>query len=73
MTDKPVFKKRAYGVHEFARACGIGHDGIYKAIREGRLIARKFGNRTIITVEDGERFLAALPRLELPKSDGGAA
>jgi hypothetical protein len=39
---------------------------VYQAIRAGKLIARKSGKRTIITEDDGDRFLASLPRLELP-------
>lgn len=66
MTIKQLSGKRAFNVREFATEYGIGHDGVYKAIREGKLIARKYGKRTIITAEDAERFLAALPRLELP-------
>jgi hypothetical protein len=40
-------------------------DGVYQAIRDGKLIARKYGKRTIITEEDGDAFLTSLPRLEL--------
>jgi excisionase family DNA binding protein len=43
-----------------------GRDGIYEAIREGRLEARKFGRRTLITDEALERFLNSLPPLQLP-------
>jgi hypothetical protein len=58
--------RRAYGPREWGATYGIGLDGVYQAIREGKLIARKFGKRTIITEEDGDRFIASLPRLELP-------
>ena len=59
-------QRRAFNVREFCAEYGIGHDNVYKAIREGKLVARKFGKRTIITVDDADRFIAALPRLELP-------
>ncbi len=42
-----------------------GRDKIYRAIRDGRLIARKFGRRTIIRADDFDRFLDELPLLEL--------
>ena len=48
------------------RQYGIGHDNAYRAIREGKLVARKYGKRTIITAHDADKFIASLPRLELP-------
>ena len=40
---------------------GLGRTSLYAAIRDGKLIARKFGRRTIILATDLDRFLAALP------------
>jgi len=58
----------AMSVAEAADEAGIGRDGIYAAIREGRLEARKWGRRTLITDEALQRFLNGLPLLQL--SDG---
>ena len=66
-------KRRAFNVREFCAEYGIGHDNAYKAIREGKLIARKFGKRTIITVDDADRFIASLPGLELSRPADGVA
>jgi hypothetical protein len=35
---------------------------VYTAIREGYLVARKLGRRTLITDDDLRQFLAGLPR-----------
>jgi excisionase family DNA binding protein len=55
--------KVAYRINEAADVAGVGRDGIYDAIRSGKLIARKYGKRTIITAGDLQAFLAALPRM----------
>ena len=56
----------AMSVAEAAVEAGIGRDGIYAAIRDGRLEARKWGRRTLITDEALQRFLNGLPPLQLP-------
>ncbi len=35
---------------------------MYSAIRDGHLVARKLGRRTLITDDDLRQFLAGLPR-----------
>jgi excisionase family DNA binding protein len=74
-SDHPIIKaaihqdRRRYmamSVAEAADEAGIGRDGIYAAIREGRLEARKWGRRTLITHEALQHFLNALPPLQLP-------
>ena len=59
-------RRMAMSVAEAAIEANIGRDGIYEAIREGRLEARKWGRRTLITDEALQRFLNALPPLQLP-------
>ena len=44
-------RRMAMSVAEAANEANIGRDGIYEAIREGRLEARKWGRRTLITDE----------------------
>ncbi len=40
---------------------GVGRDLIYEAIKNGRLVARKLGRRTIIPADALEKFIAHLP------------
>jgi excisionase family DNA binding protein len=58
--------KLAYSVKEFCAETGLGRDNAYLAIRQGKLRARKFGKRTLITADDVRCFLDGLPPLELP-------
>jgi excisionase family DNA binding protein len=57
--------KMAFSVDEAAVRANIGRDGIYQAIREKRLDAKKLGRRTLITADALRRFLDSLPLLEL--------
>jgi excisionase family DNA binding protein len=59
-------EKMAFSVDEAAMRAGLGRDRIYTAIRNGDLVARKYGRRTLITSEALQRFLNALPPLQLP-------
>jgi excisionase family DNA binding protein len=61
----PANEKLAYSVDETAVRAGVGRDKIYSAIREGHLAARKLGRRTLILQDDLDKFLRALPALEL--------
>lgn len=47
-----------------AQNLGIGLTKLYAEIRDGRLEALKFGNRTLITVKAQQDWLHALPKLE---------
>jgi excisionase family DNA binding protein len=59
-------EKMAFSVDEAAMRAGLGRDRIYAAIRDGELIAKKFGRRTLITADALRRFLEGLPSLRLP-------
>jgi len=59
MTD--TVEKLAYSINEACSRANICRDGIYRAIREGRLEARKSGRRTLITEEALKRFVDNLP------------
>jgi len=61
-------ERLAFGVDEAAKRTGIGRVSIYKAIREGRLEARKLGRRTIITDEALRAYLNSLPPMKLPQN-----
>ncbi|PZV36478.1 helix-turn-helix domain-containing protein [Mesorhizobium kowhaii] len=54
-------ERLGYSAEEAAKLSGIGRTRIFAAISNGRLIAHKFGRRTIILHSDLERFLASLP------------
>ena len=51
----------AYPVQEAAEAAGIGRTALYEAIRTGKLIARKYGRRTLIASDDLKAFVENLP------------
>ena len=54
--------RRAHSIAETCALTGLGRDTVYAAIRDGRLVARKLGRRTLITDNDLRQFLAGLPR-----------
>lgn len=51
----------AFSVQEAARVSGLGRTKLYESIRDGRLVARKFGSRTIVLRTDLKQFLEDLP------------
>ena len=55
--------RMAMSVVEAAKSAGIGVTKIYEEIAAGRLVAKKFGKRTLIAVEDLRLWLANLPRI----------
>jgi hypothetical protein len=40
---------------------GIGRSSLYKLLNEGKITPRKQGKRTLILVEDLERYVQSLP------------
>lgn len=55
-------------VREACELLGFGRTCFYRAIKEGRLPAKKWGKRTIIMRTDIEQFLDNLPNHEhVPK------
>jgi len=56
--------KLAYKPEEAQKVAGIGNTKFYEEVREGRLITRKIGRRTVVLKEDLEAWLAALPIAE---------
>jgi hypothetical protein len=54
----------AYSIEEdFARLHSIGRSTAYSEISAGRLTARKFRSRTLVTIEDAKEWRSSLPRL----------
>ena len=55
-------RRIAYSVDEAAQRAGIGPTKLREEIREGRLVARKVGKRTLITAGDLAAWAHRLPK-----------
>lgn len=53
---------RAISIKVFCSTYGIGRTLTYREIAAGRLPVRKLGRRTLILIEDAERWANALPK-----------
>ena len=53
--------KLALSPAEAAVAIGLGRSKLYELLKTGQITAKKSGARTIITVAELQRFVAALP------------
>ncbi|MBK1669955.1 hypothetical protein CKO28_18125 [Rhodovibrio sodomensis] len=62
-------QKLALSIPEAAKAASSSRSTIFNEIGSGRLRARKLGRRTVILVDDLERWLEGLP----PKTPSDAA
>jgi hypothetical protein len=56
--------KRSFRIEEFAHRNSISRAQVYIELKAGRLNARKVGNATLITVEDENAWLSALPAMK---------
>ena len=52
--------RRALSIAEFSESFGIGRTSVYAEIKAGRLRVVKVGNRTLILLEDAERWASSL-------------
>jgi excisionase family DNA binding protein len=57
----PLANQRALSIPQFCQRYGPGKSTAYQEIQAGRLRARKVGRRTLITLDDAERWLRDLP------------
>ncbi len=57
-------QKLSFTIEQTVKATGIGRTAIFAAIKSGRLVARKNGRRTLITVDDLQQFVANLPMIK---------
>ena len=48
-------------VNDFCQWAGIGRTAFYAELKSGRLVARKFGRRTIVPLSEAEKWLDSLP------------
>jgi excisionase family DNA binding protein len=56
-------ERAAFSVPEVQFRTGLCRDRVYSLIKEGKLVARKIGRRTLITATDLEAFLQSLPTI----------
>jgi hypothetical protein len=57
-------EKIAYTIPEAVAVSGQSRTGIYAAFKNGALIGRKRGSRTVILADDLRHWLESLPRIE---------
>ncbi|MGY3547346.1 hypothetical protein [Bradyrhizobium sp. USDA 4469] len=55
--------QNGFSPRQFAKRNGIGITKTYEEINAGRLIARKCGSRTIITIDEERAWLQGLPKI----------
>lgn len=55
-------QKQAYTVNETIKEIGIGRSKLYSEIKDGKIIPRKIGKKTIFLAKDIEDYLNALPK-----------
>jgi len=53
--------KKLYSILEVIHITNIGKTSIYNEINKGSLVAKHYGNRTLITAESLESFIRNLP------------
>jgi predicted DNA-binding transcriptional regulator AlpA len=66
-TEENHGPRAGYSINEFCQDYGYGRSTAYRAIAEGRLVARKAGGRTILLASDIAAWRDSLPAIE-PKA-----
>lgn len=67
ITPETVKERAAFSIEEFAEWVGIGRTAVFQEMKEGRLVARKCGRRTIILKQEGMRWLESLQLRDSPE------
>lgn len=57
----PPHTKGAMSVDEFCGWAGLGRRKFYDEAKAGRIVVRKIGRRSVVTMQDGQAYLASLP------------
>lgn len=52
---------RALTVRDAMNSIRIGRTKLYREMKEGRIVARKIGRKTVFLADEVERYLASLP------------
>jgi hypothetical protein len=63
--------KLALSVEEFARSVPLSKARVYQLLNEGKLCAVHCGAKTLILVEEANRFLGSLPAAPFPAKRRG--
>jgi excisionase family DNA binding protein len=58
-----VTGRAAFSIPEVMAQTGLGRDKVYALIRDGQLIAKKCGRRTLVVASDLQSFLEELPTI----------
>ena len=58
--EKEQIQKRAITINEFCKAYSIGRTSAYDKIKVGRLRVVKFGKRTLVPIDNAEKWLESL-------------
>ena len=53
--------KRVLTITEFIDAYGIGRTKLYELIKNNEIVVKKFGRKTLIPIDEAERWLESLP------------
>jgi excisionase family DNA binding protein len=61
MQPQTTSDRAAFSIAEVIARTGLGRDTVYGLIRDGQLVARKVGRRTLVVNSDLEKFLTSLP------------
>lgn len=56
-------QRQLYSPREAEHILSVSHATLYRLINAGRLDARKIDNKTVITAQSIDTFLASLPKL----------
>jgi excisionase family DNA binding protein len=63
MQPQTTSDRAAFSIAEVIARTGLGRDTVYGLIRDGQLVARKVGRRTLVVSSDLEKFLTSLPAI----------
>ncbi len=56
-----VLDQKMYTISEALTVLGLGRTSLYQEISRGRLVARKYGKRTLISAPDLQKWIDSLP------------
>jgi excisionase family DNA binding protein len=65
-------ERRAYRIDEFCAAHGIGASKFHEEVNAGRLRVVRIGRRVLVTADDADAWLAALPNAWTPRASSAA-
>jgi len=57
--------RHLYSIQKTCELTNIGRTSIYKLIQEGKLTAKKFNSKTLITAESLHAFIESLPQINM--------